>query len=884
MQVEFSALDPWFVSIVLFALVAVGLLLLFLAQRGKGFSLRSLWPLVLRTISITLLLLALAGPVLVDERRESRIVAAIDLSESMDDTTASKLLERAAGLLASAKVDRVEFAGMATHQAGLNAERWDFRSMRKEAGALNVGETDIESAFKNILGVDIGAAWQVGSDERVEGLENFVPVLLISDGHETKGDARGLLPSLRQGQYRLFPITPQEMESAGEAFSLSSLHAPLVAPAQKSVEVSVAVRNTTGAEQGGILRVQHDKNTILERRVKVKAQSEVLLSTQSDPSQDGIKQIVATFIPDDENVAKSERRVFLSGEPRERVLVMNGESVDSRFLDEALKGNAYQVESVVAKKSTTLFGELEKFSTVILNNVALRQLPDAAQAQLRRFVESGGGLVVSGGAQSFGLGGYQNSALDDLLPVRSIPPRAEEKRLNVAVQLVIDKSQSMSKEQRLEFAKEAARGVVQSLKDEDYIGVIGFDLTPFEVLKTTIVGGNREYAIERIGRMYPKDQTWLLPALREARRRLEATPAGRKHMIIVTDGQLRDAGPVYLEDVRQARLLGITVSTVLIGGEFDFGFLRSLSEAGGGRFYAVNDPSQLPRIFIQDVTVRSGEKTLRENEKFPVRFGSGDVRSTTIRSFPFLKGFVETRIKPEANYELAVASGVDLQPLLASWMRGKGKVIAYTSDNNGRWSSEWVGWRQYRQFWSNVVDATRSDAADESKNIRFDLRHFVSGNSLEMEVAVFDDIGALPLQAEVVLPSGDKAEVKFQRVSKGRYSASIPRATAGTFRVALAAESSKFRFTPVAFDVSGESFGEQKGLGFNIPFLEELSRATGGVTNPKVEQLLNAVQRYKVRSDLRHYFLLAALLVLLLEVLHRELGLRVWRRGMRARA
>jgi uncharacterized membrane protein len=616
---------------------------------------------------------------------------------------------------------------------------------------------------------------------------------------------------------------------------------------------------------------------ILEQKVRAEPGTEILKLAQSDPSQDGIRKIVAELIPDDTTLLPSEQSAFLSGEAREKVLLLNGDDQDGRFLEEVLRRQAYQLDSSRAHSGSPEFGKLQEYSSVILNNVSMRQLSEQAVASLKRFVESGGGLVVSGGPQSYGLGGYQNTALEDLLPVRSVPPKAEERRLNVAVQLVIDKSQSMGTSQRLEFAKEASREVIKSLKDEDFIGVIGFDETPYEVLRMMSVAGNRDHAIERVGRLFPKGGTWLLPALREGKRRLEATPAGRKHMIIVTDGQLRDAGPVYLEDVRQARMLGITVSTVLIGGEMDFGFLRSLSEAGGGRYYTANDPSQLPRIFIQDVGIRSGEKTIKESEEFAVRLGVGELRSTSVRSFPPLRGFVETRIRPEANFELAVASGVELYPLLASWNFGKGKVAAFASDNNGRWSALWVPGGRFAEFWTSLVDSTRATSEERAKNIKFDLRHYVTRDALTLDVAVYDDIEPATLLADLVLPDSTSREARFERVSRGRYQLTLSEADAGTYRVALktSGPAPLGRFTPVGFDVSGELFGERRGLGYNIALLEQLARTTGGRINPGAEDLATLAATRKEITDLRPYLLSLALIFFLLEIVRRELGFRL---------
>jgi hypothetical protein len=841
-------------------LLPAALLVAALALERKTFTLRTTTKHLLRVLALACLCIALAGPRIESSSEESGALVLADISESIDPAAGEDLLSEAKRLTPDGETKILPFSGTASRAPTSFSTSETFSRLKETFSQLNLGETNLEQALARVLA------------EPASETSGVKPIVLVSDGYETQGNALELIPALQAAHIALFPLVPSLDKKSSSQFSISNLSAPLVAPSQKSVPIKVSVQNTSSETQSGTLKIVHEEHVLLEKQITVFAGQELLFETDSDPSQDGIKKVRATLTPTNPDFRPSEWRAFLSGETREKILILHGDSEDKRFLDEALKGQSYQVQALVGAPRFASLPEFKDFSAVVFNNVALEQLPSGTLQSLDAFVRNGGGFIMTGGNRGYGLGGYIGSKMEAILPVIMIPPQAEQKRLNVAVQLVIDKSQSMSRDQRLEFAKEASRQVVENLKDEDYIGVIGFDETPWEVLRTTQVGGNRDFAVERIGRLFPKGQTWLLPALREARRRLEATPAGRKHIIIVTDGELKDAGPIYLEDVRQARLSGITVSTVLIGGEFDFGFLRSLSEAGGGSFYSASDPSQLPRIFMEDVKVRSGEKTLREEREFQVRPGQGEVRSTQVRAFPPLRGYVETKAKPDANYELAVVSGAEGRPLLASWQLEKGKVAAFTSDANGRWSSNWIGWPRYAEFWSNLLDSVRPEQGGKGTNVRFDLRRFVERGALTLDVAVFQDLGAARIQAEVVGADGSTREVTLEPVSRGRYQVSLPKAQAGTYQVKLKASggAQPYNFTPVAFDVSGELFGERKGLGFNTSLLERLARETGGKVNPSYETLSGLKRTTVTRVELGAYFLLAALAFFLIQIFLRE--------------
>ena len=57
--------------------------------------------------------------------------------------------------------------------------------------------------------------------------------------------------------------------------------------------------------------------------------------------------------------------------------------------------------------------------------------------------EQGGGLLMAGGENSFGSGGYFASSIDELLPV-SMELRKEQRKLATALAIVMDRSGSMN--------------------------------------------------------------------------------------------------------------------------------------------------------------------------------------------------------------------------------------------------------------------------------------------------------------------------------------------------------------------------------------------------------------------------------------------------------
>ncbi|RIL12154.1 MAG: hypothetical protein DCC75_00980 [Proteobacteria bacterium] len=835
----------------LLCLPAILKLLPGLRPRLRGISAQEF---VIRACVILLIFLALADPAIQKDGQErSGAVLLVDTSDSMDEEVAQELLGRASSL--GADLESFPFSGKVSLQAFSDAA--SFSELRRSASGLNLKQSNLEEALQGAL------------------MQNHSDILLISDGYQNKGDFERALGSLSASGRRVFPLAPLAAVKPDSHFKIDQLHAPLSISAESSAEIRVSLLNTTDREQSGVLIVKHDSKEVARKEVTLPSNAEGLEIASSDPAAQGIKAITAELIPSNRSLPSSSATIFLSSAERASVLLLGGAVDDNRFLEEILKSKRYKLDVDAAGNRRQNLPDLSRYKAVIFNNISFNQLENGAAAKIEEFVRSGGGFVMLGGSRSFGLGGYINTPIEDLLPVKLVPPRKEEKRLNVAVELIIDKSQSMASGQKLEFAKEAARELIRNLKEADFVGIIGFDNSPFEVVRLGSLAENRQHALERVGRLYPGSGTNLLPALDEGRRRLEGVNAGRKHMIILTDGKLPDASAEYLELVKQMRYVGITVSTVMLGSEFDFGFLRRLADTGGGSYYQTSDARNLPKIFLEDVKVAGGERTIKESFEYPVRQGDAGLLSTTIETYPALKGYVETSIKRAANLELIVRdqapSGAQADyPLLASWEYGKGRSLAFTSDANGRWSSSWVPWARFERFWTEVIESLLPKGGASGKDLSFDLRHSVEQAHLNLDLTIYGGATSGRVNAEIIGPQGRPQQVEFAPQVKGRYQARLLPELPGKYEIRIQAGGEKL--TPVAIFLPPESFGEQRGKGYNYSILSRIAKQTGGKVNPDAEDLKSKAAPPGEKQRLDYIFLLLAALIMLLEILRREVG------------
>jgi Ca-activated chloride channel family protein len=798
---------------------------------------------IIRAILIAILSLIIAHPITTNKTQIKTLIAAVDMSRSMDVTVRQKLLSKLNKFKESDTVIKIIPFG---RNVG--------KSIKLEGNEFNNGDFFIPPDQVVSDATDLTKVLTTINQEEASA------AFLLSDGFATEGNLNQLLSSAQELSIPLHIITDDTNEPA-PSLSISQFSVPLTALPGEAVPLRVSVMNSFAEEKIGRLIIKQSDQELFNQTITIKGGEEPVYAQLSQSSQEGLQEIVATFTPNDKNLPPTTRRAFLAAQKRPKVLLLSGSSEDESLIKSVLTELGHELSLTFSNKDSLT---VENYRGVILNNISHQNLPLGITKYLDNYVRSGGGLLVIGGNRSYGIGGYTNTTIGRLFPVESIPPKAEQKRINIALSLILDKSRSMASDDRLIYAREAAKEVINHLKDEDYIGVIGFDSTPFVVVRMGQLLSTRQQALQRIERLFPAGRTNLLPALDEARRTLENTPAGRKHIIVLTDGRLPDGGAYYIDIVRDMRTSGITVSTVLLGGDLNDGTLEGMAQIGGGNFYQTDSARSLPRIFLQDVMVSGADRTMEEESEFFVKRGSGSLSSTSLTSFPPLRGFVHTEPKPNANIELVLQTQKGDEPLLASWKIDKGKVVAFTSDANSRWSNFWAKWPKFSIFWGEILSSILPK--ESSEQISFGLRHFVELGTLIIEPTIYKE-GISNLTASVVSPQGTKSSLTFTSETPGLFRGQIQNPEAGAYKITLSANGTPL--PEIAIVLDGNNIGEQPWRGFNNSLLSQLATASRGSINPSPNILPKSGRTIEKITSLTSPLFALFIVTLLLEALIR---------------
>lgn len=750
--------------------------------------------LLLRGALVVLLVLALGGLSLIRPTRELFVIFAVDRSESIGEPgikAADEYISKAAEHAGHNQFAVLPFAGSPgklLDGAGLLKERQDAARAAREKPAASEKSRSKPAAAPAVLpgGPPPEPPDAKGLDRKATDLASalevaaaaippfYVPrIVLITDGNPTLGDAARAAAAMRGKVEVLTMPLPRRTEPEVQ---LSSVSAPAQVLQGEPFRVEVLV-DSNHADDAGRIEVYRGDIKVADQAVALKpGENRVVLKQTIDAG--GLTPVTArlrgyrdTLLDNNSDFAL----VSAAGKPR--VLLLESEPDQARHLSWALEEQNIQVDVRPPRGAPENLAELQNYDLLVLSNVPATSLSLRQMEVARTYVRDlGGGLIMLGGDQSFGLGGYYKSSLEEILPVRSDFEKEKEKP-SLAMMLVIDKSGSMGGE-KIEMAKEAARAAVELLGPSDKVGVLAFDGDNFWISELHPCT-DKGFVLDRIAGLEAGGGTSMAPAMEEAYDTLKVAVAKLKHVIVLTDGI---SSPGDFEGIAQAMSADrITVSTVAMGGDADQNLLEEIARIGKGRSYVADDPAQVPQIFAKE-TVTASKSAINEQPFSPAVVRPTQVLSELkIEEAPFLLGYVITRPKPTAEVILATEAG---DPLLAWWRYGLGMSVAFTSDAKARWAAEWITWPQFGQFWAQVVRHAlrKSEARGSLVQIeRSGRRAIVSIDAIEQPTGKF--LNGATTELTLVDPALGTRKIAMPQVAPGRYQAEVDTSRQGTYQL-----------------------------------------------------------------------------------------------------
>ena len=774
------------------------------------------------------------------------VVAVVDRSSSMPTgaVTEAVTLDRLwQTRRANDRIGVVAFARDAVVQADPTGDRVTPAEVTLDASA-----TDIAS------GLELASTLASAPNRRL---------LLVSDGRATRGNE--MASAMRAAGATPIDILLPEVARAPAPTEVTGVAVPGERREHEPFVITADLHGRPG--QRARVSLYRDDRPFAERAVTLGTDGASSVSFVDGGESTG-RYVFRAAVED--GVASSGHRrvdggvVVVTGQPNALLVAERPAALSA-----PLAAAGFRVQTIPPGQVPARREALAQYDLVVLDDVNAESLDATQNAALSAFVErDGGGLLVSGGAETLGRNGYPMTALGPLLPI-DLTEHAGERTPGTNLVLLIDKSGSMADQSHgvaeIDLARRAVDRVLDVVPSSDALGVLVFDAAPTAVVG---LGEPRDAPVltRKLLAISPGGPTRVTPALAGALQMLReghAIDGAPTRIVLVSDGR------TTAEDAAAARALaqraGVEISTVAVGDEADRTPLQQLAEATGGRAWFPGAPGDLPQLVARAAAQSTGGAVVEESftprvERHPMLAGFEGA------PWPRLQGYVVGRVKPGAATALVSHLG---DPLLASWRVGLGRVGLLTIGLGSSWAGDLSRWSQFPRFVAQTARWTSRQTA--STGLWLELRAQRDALLVHVESANADGAPTRLAGPIAVLqtPGGGTERVPLAETAPGVYEARRPFAETGAYLVDVTGVDTVTGLERRAQRGTYWAGAERLSDGPDLTALQRIADASGGRVLHPGESPFDAPRR-SVVTDVTRFVLAAALIVFIGELIRGE--------------
>ncbi len=832
---------------------------------------RSVVALLLRSAVLLLLIAALAEAQLVRTTDRLTVIYLLDQSDSIPAETRREMLDYVKSSWRRHRDSkRQDRAGVVIFGRDADVE---IGPVEDDPPPISTTETFVDGEFTNLE-----SAMKMAVALYPENTAKRI--VIITDGNENIGNARRQAARLQAAGVSIdvLPVyTESDVDVAVEKLTIPS-------DVRRGQPFDLRVVLNSNAPKGskpvaGTLQVVRrsgdEERVIVESKMELPPGKTVI--TPDVPEQIDAPDFYtyeARFRTDDATVDAQLRnnraQTFTHVRGRGQVLLIKPEDDGGEFdfLVQKLKEENLAVHQQTPKTLFNSLAELQRYDTVVLANVA-RVDESAAEAfsddqidmLVRNTQQMGAGLVMLGGPNSFGLGGWTNTELEKAMPV-DFQINNTKIALVGALCLVMHASEMADGNY---WQHRIAQESLKTLGREDYCGLIhysgqggiqGCNWLWSDGRKGMLkVGRRRKLMLQKIDRMFPGDMPDFEPGLQLALRGFKEVnrvgDAATKHMILISDGDASGAKNSTLNALVQE---GVKVTTVGVGthGAANRRELSRIARHTRGKYYHVQNAKALPRIYQREVRrlAKSLEFRPKGGGTMQPKIVSNHEMVQGIDSPPPISSFVLTRLKESPLVEVSMRSPQPVDEinntLLASWTYGLGRTVAFTTDVGSRWANEWTGWDDYQKQFSQIVRWSMRPV-DESGS--FQVATDVKDGKVKVVITALDEneqfANSLNLVGNVVDPELKQRDLRIEQTAPGRYEGEFPADAAGGYFMTINPGGGN---APIRAGVSVPYSSEYRERESNLALLQDLAERSpeGGQPGKIIEDAAGTGQLEKL--------------------------------------
>ncbi len=686
-------------------------------------------------------------------------------------------------------------------------------------------------------------------------------IVLASDGNETIESVMTAAEIARANKVPI-DVLILEYEHNNEVI-FERIVAPPRARKGQTINVKLALRSQNDAT-GTIHLKMNGQPVDLDPdaegdgiHVELKAGPARIFPVSLKMDRSGPMQFDAVFEPDNPAMDGIDRNnsavavTFVVGEGK--VLVIDDGTSESEFLVRAVNEARISVD-VMSPGAITGAVMLAGYDAIVLANIPRHAFDDEQDKAFHAYVHDlGGGLVMLGGPDSFGAGGWIDSATSKVLPVKLDPPQTRQ-QMRGALALVMH---SCEMAQGNFWGQQVAISAINALSSLDYVGIIVFNwgaagpnINGASWALPMTIAGDKSVPINAAKKMMVGDMPDFTPSMQLAFNGLMSVRAGQRHVIAISDGDPAPPTPALLNQFVANK---ITVTTVMVAGHgspSDNASMNNTAQKTGGRFYNITNPKALPQIFIKEAKIVS--RSLIQEDAYQPRVASRLPGPTEgYSAVPGITGYVLTAAREGlAQVPIVNDTSEGPDPIYAYWNYGLGKSIAYMSDLNGRWGGQWVSWEQFRAFWEQSIRWVMRPSSPA--NLLVNTRQ--EGDRAIVELEALDAnasfLNFMQTSAIVLQPDNSASPLSLQQIGPGKYRGEFRTNDSGAYLVNINYASGSGEAATrgnLQAAVTVPYSREFRDVRNNAALLKDLAEKTGGrVLSSSASEVLNLFDHEKL--------------------------------------
>ncbi len=640
-------------------------------------------------------------------------------------------------------------------------------------------------------------------------------IVIVTDGNENVGNAASVAPTLSSNGIGI-DVVPVRLSTRAEV-AVEKITIPADIRRGTPFEVRTVLNNFMEATAPGSTRAVRGRLRLtrsLGGREELIGEDQVelppgktVIGFRHSIDKPAMYTYQAVFVPDnaedDLMPQNNQASAFTYVRGKGRVLLIEDRDHRGEFdyLVERLRLMNLEIDVQASDQLFNSLNELQGYDCVILANVPRSSGDDANSITsfrddqismlVRNTQQMGAGLIMLGGPNSFGAGGWANTELEAAMPIDFQIKNAEIQAVGALV-LMMHASEMAEGNH---WQKVVARESIKALGPMDYCGLLHWDNFGQNawlwggkqgLIRTS---GQRKQMLALLSRMNPGDMPDFEPAMKMALVAFNSVPASIKHMIIISDGDPTPAFPATVNLFVQA---GIKITTVAVGTHGAPGStpLQSLAAATGGQYYLVKDPKVLPKIYQREAR-RVARPLVKDLDNVAPRIVYPHEMLSGIEGpLPPITGMVLTTVKDNPLVEVAIRSPIPTESknstIVAAWTYGLGRTAVVTTDAGQRWASAWTEWENYDKFYSQLVRWAMRPSGDRGK---YTVASDVRDGKVRVVITALDQNDEfrnfLDMTGAAVGPDLQAFDFPIRQLASGRYVGEFDADRAGSYLVTI---------------------------------------------------------------------------------------------------